>query len=124
MISTIHIDRLSLHGCHGLLSQERVVGAVFYVSLEAEVEVEPKIFLDDDAAGLVSYADIIECIREEMAVPSSLLEHLVYRIGHKLLAVFPQIVSLSLRIDKENPPCGVSAKAIGVSMTISRSTGL
>lgn len=122
MISTIHIDRLALHGCHGLLPQERVVGAVFYVSLDAEVEVDAEVFLNDGASGLVSYADIIECIRREMSLPSSLLEHLVYRVGQRLLAVFPQIVSLTLRVDKENPPCAVSAKAIGVSMAMSRGT--
>ncbi|MDE5561760.1 MAG: dihydroneopterin aldolase [Bacteroidaceae bacterium] len=120
MISVIHIERLALTGFHGVMPQERLVGTVFYVTLEAEAEVSDEALSGDELAGTVSYADIISVIRQEMAVPAALLEHLVYRTGQRLLSDFPRIVSLNLRIDKENPPCGVCVDNIGVSMTLSR----
>ncbi len=120
MTDVIHIERLAIRACHGVLPQERVVGAMFYVTLHAEVEVLPEAYLHDRLEGTVSYADIVACIREEMKVPSMLLEHLIHRVGQRILADFPAVGSLELRIDKENPPCGVCADSIGVSARICR----
>ncbi len=102
------------------MPQERLVGAVFYVSLEADVEVAPEAYVRDLLEGTVSYADIVASIREEMAVPASLLEHLLHRVGQRLLHDFPRIKALRLRIDKENPPCGACADSIGVSVAMVR----
>ncbi len=120
MINTIHIERLALRGYHGVLSQERVVGAEFYVTLEADLEVAHEAYVEDSLEGTVSYADVVESIREEMNVPAALLEHLLYRVSQRLLHDFPRIHSLRLRIDKENPPCGVCADRIGVSIAINK----
>lgn len=121
MISTIiHIERLALHGHHGVMPQERAVGAMFYVSLSASVKVSDEALLHDNLCGTVSYADIIACIRQEMLCHAALLEHLAYRISRKLLTDFPSIDSVSLRIDKENPPCGVCADAVGVEISMDR----
>lgn len=120
MISTIHIDRLALWGQHGVMRQENVVGAMFYVSLQAEVDVTEDVLLHDRLEGTVSYADIIDAIRQEMAIPSALLENLVYRVGKRILNDFLAVKTLTIRIDKENPPCGVSSENIGVSMKLIR----
>lgn len=117
---TIHIHRLALQGRHGVLPQERVVGAMFYVSLDIDSEVSSEALLHDRLSGTISYADIIERVRQEMSVPSALLEHLAHRVGQRLLADFPTIHSLTVRIDKENPPCGVCADSIGVSLRMAR----
>lgn len=120
MINTIHIERLAVHANHGVLPQERIVGAEFHVTLEADVEVLPGAYLSDNLEGTVSYADMVVAIREEVRTPSMLLEHLAYRVGRRILADFPPVRSLRLRIDKENPPCGVCADSIGVSIRMSR----
>ena len=120
MINTIHIDRLALAGHHGVMPQERVVGAMFYVSLCIDTEVSDEALIGDNLVGTVSYADIIASVQQEMSIPSALLEHLAYRVGKRLLSDFSSIKSLSIRIDKENPPCGVNVDAIGVSMSMIR----
>ena len=120
MINTIHINRLALHGHHGVMPQEQLVGAMFYVTLSIDVEVSNQALLHDQLSGTVSYADIIALVRQEMSIPAALLEHLAHRIGHKLLTTFPTILSLSIRIDKENPPCGANAESIGVEIRLCR----
>ena len=117
---TIHIHRLALQGRHGVLPQERIVGAMFYVTLHIDVEVSSEAVLHDNLVGTVSYADIIQVVKQEMSVSSALLEHLAYRVGQRLLADFPTIYSLTVRIDKENPPCGVCTDSIGVSLRMAR----
>lgn len=123
MINTVHIDRLAIYARHGVLPQERVVGAMFYVTLCADVEVLPCAYVGDELEGTVSYADIIACVQQEMSVPAKLLEHLAYRMGQRILQDFPAVQTLNLRIDKENPPCGVSAESIGVSLCLKRDNG-
>lgn len=120
MINTIHIDRLALAGHHGVMPQERVVGAMFYVSLCIDTEVSDEALIGDNLVGTVSYADIIASVQQEMSIPSALLEHLAYRVGKRLLSDFSSIKSLSIRIDKENPPCGANVAAIGISMNLHR----
>lgn len=120
MINTIHIERLAIYAYHGVLHQERTIGAMFYVTLCADVEVLPRAFMEDKLDGTVSYADIIACIKQEMSVPSKLLEHVVYRLGQRILQDFPAVKSLTLRIDKENPPCGVCVESVGVSVCMNR----
>ncbi len=115
---TVHISRLCLFGYHGVMPQERVVGANFYVSVEAQVRVGESALVDDCLDGTVSYADIVSVLREEMSRPSQLLEHLAYRMAVRLKSDFPRIESVTVRVDKENPPCGVLAREIGVSLTI------
>ena len=113
---TIHIHRLALQGRHGVLLQERIVGAMFYVTLHIDVEVSSEAVLHDNLVGTVSYADIIQVVKQEMSVSSALLEHLAYRVGHKLITDFSSIKSLNIRIDKDNPQFGVKLDNIGVSM--------
>ena len=42
----------------------------------------------------------------------------LFRIGECLMERFPRIVSLHIRIDKENPPTGTQSDTIGVSLTL------
>lgn len=120
MTNTIHIERLAIFGRHGVMPQETIVGAMFYVTLKIDLEVSEEAFRHDQLSGTVSYADIINKVRTEMSRPAALLEHLAYRIGSTLLDTFPTIHSIRVRIDKENPPCGASAHSIGVETEIAR----
>lgn len=115
---TLHISRLCLYGYHGVMPQEQVVGANFYVSVEAQVRVGESALVDDCLDGTVSYAGIIDVVRAEMSRPSRLLEHVAYRMAVRLKSAFPRIESVTIRVDKENPPCGVLAQEIGVSVTV------
>ena len=93
---------------------------MFYVSLEIKCEVAKEAYLYDELDGTISYADIIDHVRKEMNTPSALLENLAYRIGKTLIDAFSRIQCINVRIDKENPPCGVSAESIGVECEIHR----
>ena len=41
-------------------------------------------------------------------------------MARALLEDYPRLLSLTLRIDKQTPPIGLSAEAIGVEVTLSR----
>jgi dihydroneopterin aldolase len=68
----------------------------------------------DCLEGTVSYADIHAAVKEEMNIPSQLLEHVCQRIAHRLFHDFPSVESIDLSLYKENPPMGACAQRIGV----------
>ncbi len=77
MEAAIEIRRLRLRARHGVLDQERVCGNVFEVSAVLTVDYDGS----DCLESTVSYADVVETIKREMAEPSALLEHVACRIG-------------------------------------------
>ena len=120
MLTRIHIDRLRVHARHGVLPQERTIGADFFVTLTAEVDTGMEALIDDRLEGTVSYADLCADIRRLMQQPAQLLEHAAWTMARALLEDYPRILSLTLRIDKQTPPVGLSAEAIGIEVTLSR----
>ena len=74
----------------------------------------------DDVANTVSYADVHEAVKEEMAIPSKLLEHVCGRIVKRLFHDFPAVESIDLKLSKRNPPMGADLDAAGVEVHCDR----
>ena len=89
MTATIKIERLRIHARHGVLPQERIVGAWFYVSMEAEFNCAPEAYLDDQLSGTINYADIVSCIAQQLDTPSHFYQ-LVYT-GLVLARTLPHV---------------------------------
>ena len=100
--SRIFLRNVRFHAYHGVLEQERSVGNDYVVNIVADCD--------------LSYADIYTLLKEEMAVPSKLLEHVAGRIGERLFAEFPAIQSLDISIMKVNPPFGADCDGAGIEV--------
>ncbi len=114
----ITIDRQKVYARHGVLPQESLVGAYYYVSVELETETDVAT-VTDSLRDTMNYADISRMISEEMAVRSNLLEHVAGRIKDRILAACPSATRLSVRIVKENPPLGVECQGAAVEIIYS-----
>ena len=76
--SSIVIDGLRIMARHGVWPQETTVGNMFEVSVKLDFDAAGAMMADN--FGLtVSYAEVIELIKQEMSVPSKLLENAVRR---------------------------------------------
>jgi dihydroneopterin aldolase len=51
-----------------------------------------------------------------MAVPSNLLEHVAGRIAKAVMAAYPEILSVDIKLTKTNPPMGADCKGAGVEI--------
>lgn len=112
----IFIKRLRLYGRHGVLPQEKEVGANFYVTLTAAADVSDEALLHDRLEGTVDYSKLVEVLEREMAKPSALLEHAAMRMASSVLRDFPVISRVELELEKENPPMGVQTEGVGVKI--------
>jgi dihydroneopterin aldolase len=115
----IHLRGVRYYARHGFLPQEQTVGAYFTVDLRLKTDFS-RAAQTDELEGTVSYAEVYEVVKEVMAQPSRLLEHVCGRIAQALFEHFPQVEEVSVRVNKENPPMGAEAMEIGVEAVFVR----
>lgn len=114
---TISLTDLEFYSFHGVLEQERVVGAHYLVSLSVSGSFEDAM-RNDSIEDTVNYAELYRIAQEEMASPSDLLEHVVYRILARIgdMNSRKQIKEATVSITKKAPPIA-SFQGSGASFT-------
>lgn len=117
MSSKIYLRSVRFHAFHGVLPQEGIVGNDYLVNLVLDYDFSSAM-KTDDLQGTLNYAEVYQKVREEMAVPSKLLEHVAGRIAHRLFSDFPEIQKLQLSITKVNPPMGGDSDGAGVEVVL------
>ena len=117
MSSKIYLRNVRFHAFHGVLPQEGIVGNDYLVNLMLDYDFSSAM-KTDDLQGTLNYAEVYQKVREEMAVPSKLLEHVAGRIAHRLFSDFPEIQKLQLSITKVNPPMGADSDGAGVEVVL------
>ena len=117
MSSKIYLRNVRFYAFHGVLPQERIVGNDYLVNLVLDYDFSSAM-QTDELQGTLNYAEVYQKVREEMAVPSKLLEHVAGRIAHRLFSDFPEIQKLQLSITKVNPPMGADSDGAGVEVVL------
>lgn len=102
---------LRFYAFHGVLPQEKSIGAYFNVSICVKVNIE-RAAQTDEISDTVSYADIYQIAKEEMQITSKLLEHVAGRICKRLYKDFPSVEAADITIEKENAPIGAGAQGL------------
>lgn len=111
----IEINGLRVRAFHGVGEQERRVGNMFSVDvwLETDLGVTMR---SDDVADTINYADVVALVREQMAVPSLLLEHVAARIRDCIVARYGDKVKHgSVRVAKLTPPIAAQLDSVAVT---------
>ncbi|WP_349665792.1 dihydroneopterin aldolase [Xylanibacter muris] len=115
--SYIFLSGVRFHSFHGVMPQERRVGADFTVDLRIGYDFSVAA-VDDDLEHTISYADLFCILKDEMSIPSKLVEHVAGRISRRILSVYPEVNSIDIIITKDNPPMGADSKGAGVELHI------
>lgn len=113
---TIHVDRMRLRAFHGLFPQERMAGNIFTVSLSVTFHVTEAQMESDVIDDTVSYAVLADIVRQQMEIPSNLLEHVALRIIRQIRALVPDSTG-SVTISKLTPPIKYVMDSAGVTIT-------
>lgn len=113
--STIELNDVRLYAFHGVLEQERRVGGEYSVSLRVHYNIS-KAMESDHVDDTLNYALLLDIIKEEMAQPSDLLEHVAGRIGTAIANRFAEVEGIDISITKKNPPLGVRCAGATVEL--------
>lgn len=115
MTTYIYLREVRFHAYHGVMPQERTVGADFTVDLRVEYPFA-KAMESDDVSDTLNYAQLYNIVKQEMAIPSNLLEHVAGRIAKAVMSAYPEILSVDIKLTKTNPPMGADCKGAGVEI--------
>lgn len=119
MHGTIILERVKFYARHGVDPQERLTGANFYVTLEADADFT-EAMRTDAVEDTVSYAMLYDSVKDEMERPSQLLEHVAGRIVRRIFNDFPRVTRIRLRLTKENPPMEADCREAGITVDAAR----
>ena len=113
--SYIHLRQVRFHAFHGVLPQERQVGADFVLDLKVGYPLEQAMQSDEVTDTLWKRTDYTwPC--HEMQQPSKLLEHVAGRMAEAIGKTFPQVTSIDLELIKLNPPMGADCEGASVEI--------
>ena len=115
--SYILLKEIRCYAYHGVAPQENLIGNEYLIDLKVDIS---KAARTDEVTDTVNYAEVHQVIKNEMAVPSKLLEHVSGRIIQKLFDQFPCIEEIELRLSKRNPPMGADIESAGIELHCSK----
>lgn len=115
----IEIEGMHFYAFHGHFETERMVGNEFRVDVSLETNCTPA-SLSDNLNDALNYQEVYHLIRDEMQIPSHLLEHVAGRILDSLFARFQTLRKARVKVSKLNPPMG--GQIDQVSVTLSRTS--
>ncbi|MCB9227687.1 MAG: dihydroneopterin aldolase [Chitinophagales bacterium] len=108
----IGLSNIETHGHHGVFKEEQEKGNTFYTDVEVWYKSEKSVETDE-LEDTFDYQIIYDVVKEEMAKPSKLIEHLAGRIVKSLAKKDKRIKKVYVRIAKSNPPIkGVAEQSI------------
>ena len=113
MRTYILLENAEFYAYHGVLEQERTVGNVFVVNLKIEANLLDAI-ASDALDKTINYADLLSLVRQEMEIPSKLLEHVAGRIAGRIKGTYPQVKTVEIKLSKRNPPMDGQIESAGV----------
>jgi len=111
----IELKEMIFYAYHGVMEQEKQVGNTFTVDVKIYFDFE-EAMRTDDLNYTINYASVYEMVKQEMDIPSDLIEHVAGRILQRLQNAFPQIQEIDIRVAKKNPPFGgdIREAAVGI----------
>jgi 7,8-dihydroneopterin aldolase/epimerase/oxygenase len=109
----IHLYNLRLYCHHGVFEEERILGNDYEVNLSAGFE--PTQLPITRLGQTIDYTQLLELVKQRMAVPTSLLETLATEIAAEISAKYREVTKISISIKKLYPPVNNFEGALGVS---------
>lgn len=111
-MDTIELRGLVFYGYHGALAEERALGQRFVVDVRLGLDLEPA-GRSDDLARTVDYGKVAETIKRIVEGETfSLIEALAEAVAGQLLADYPQVERVRVRVEKPSAPLRSTPSAL------------
>ena len=111
----IALEQMEFWAYHGCFTEEQVIGTRFMIDLYIETDTS-KAELSDDLNDTINYQSVYKVVKNEMQIPSKLLEHLGRIILTSVFTRFPKISYAIIKISKLNPALGGKIGSVSVNL--------
>jgi dihydroneopterin aldolase len=120
MNDLIFVKGLLLHGHHGVMPHESVVGQRFVIDLELRLDLSAA-GASDKLTETVSYADVVgEAAKVFTGRRFKLIEAAAQAVGDAILARFPRVEEVRVTLHKPHAPISAIFDDVGVSIALAR----
>lgn len=111
----IKVENIRVFAHHGCLTEETKIGSEYRVDLEVEANLQ-KSAKTDKLTDTVDYVFLNRIIKEEMSIPSALLETVCRRILDRIFKEDKLVKKATVWVSKLNPPIGGDVESVTVKM--------
>src|SRR5690606_30367091 len=101
----IRLENIRVFANHGCLAEETKIGSDYSVDLEIKANLLTSASTDK-LSDTVDYVLLNRIIKDEMSIPSALLETVAKRIIDSVLTDAPMVEKVTVSVRKINPPIG------------------
>ncbi len=115
----IKVENIRVFANHGCLKEETAIGSDYRVDLEvkADLSISAK---SDELNDTVDYVFLNKVVREEMSIPSKLLETVAKRILTRIFNEDKLVRKASVSVSKINPPIGGDVEMVTIKLSEKR----
>ena len=99
----IYLKNIKIYAYHGCMEEEKKIGSNYLVNLvvHADLSMSCK---SDELKDTVDYVALLDIVKKQMKMRSSLLENVADRVVNKIISKFPSVKKAVVKIAKLNPP--------------------
>jgi len=115
----IKVENIKVFAHHGCLDEETIIGSDYRVDLSVTANLRSS-SKSDDLKDTVDYVFLNKVVKEEMAKPSNLLEHVAQRIIDRVLTEDQLVKEITVSVSKINPPIGGDVSQVTIKLTEQR----
>ena len=115
----IKLENIRVFAHHGRLDEETKIGSDYRVDLEVKANLQVSA-VTDKLTDTVDYVFLNRVIKEEMAIPSYLLETVAKRILSRIFNEDTMVQKATVSVSKINPPIGGDVACVTIKMTQKR----
>jgi 7,8-dihydroneopterin aldolase/epimerase/oxygenase len=119
----IKVENIRVFAHHGCLKEETKIGSDYRVDLKVEANLQTSA-KSDKLSDTVDYVFLNRIVREEMTIPSYLLETVGKRILDRIFNEDKLINKATIWVSKLNPPIGGDVEKVTIKMTDKRKNKL
>lgn len=118
-MGTIKVENIRVFAHHGCLSEETKIGSDYRVDLEVKANLQPSA-VSDKLSDTVDYVLLNRIVKQEMAIPSHLLETVARRILDRIMVEDVLVQKATIWVRKLNPPIGGDVEMVTIKMVEKR----
>ncbi|SFC96471.1 dihydroneopterin aldolase [Algibacter pectinivorans] len=115
----IKVENIRVFAHHGCLKEETKIGSDYRVDLEVKANLQESA-KTDKLSDTVDYVFLNRIIKEEMAIPSQLLETVAKRILSRIFSEDSLVKKATVWVSKLNPPIGGDVAKVTIKMSEKR----
>ena len=118
-MGTIKVENIRVYAHHGCLKEETKIGSDYRVDLIVKADLNTS-SESDNLNDTVDYVLLNKIIKEEMNLPSKLLETVAKRILNRVFKESDLVAKATISVSKINPPIGGDVGLVTIKMTEKR----